>query len=47
LRAFVEPDVVELVVDVLLLLDLDMPEALGAFLLCGGSVVMAGVGIDL
>jgi len=38
---------VELVVDVLLLLDFDVPEALGAFLLCGGGVVMAGVGIDL
>lgn len=36
----------QLVVDVLLLLDFDVPEALGAFLFCGGSVVMAGVGID-
>lgn len=24
-----------------------MPEAFGAFLLCGGGVVVAGVGIDL
>jgi len=38
---------VELVVDVLLLLDFDMPEALCAFLLRGRSVVMPGVGIDL
>ncbi len=37
----------ELVVDVLLLLDFDMPEALYAFLLRGRSVVMPGVGIDL
>lgn len=37
----------ELVVDVLLLLNFDMPEAFGAFLLCGGRVVVAGVGIDL